>query len=306
MKTPLLSTLVILCLFTASVYAQSLSQYFDGADTIPGQSLFIELDTSSTNVWQIGPPHKNIFNAASTVPNALVTDTINYYPINNSSSFYFDADIDAFGWGILAFQWTQKLDLDEGMDGGLIEYTIDGGNSWQSVFNSPYVYSFYGFDQANVSSIPNHGFAFTGRDSIWKDIWLCFDVSWLNQNDSMQFKYTLKSDSLENNREGWLIDNFLIHTTIIHTATSEKEQENYLEIYPNPTSGRLEINAQKINGYHLIEELNLYNVSGRLIKSYGKCPTKFSIDLSDQSPGVYYLKIKTNLQTETFRIVVQN
>ena len=47
----------------------------------------MELDTSASNIWQIGKPQKIIFDSASTVPNAIVTDTINFYPINNISRF---------------------------------------------------------------------------------------------------------------------------------------------------------------------------------------------------------------------------
>ena len=39
------------------------------------------------NIWQIGVPHKTFFNTAYTLPNAIVTDTMNVYPVNNSSAF---------------------------------------------------------------------------------------------------------------------------------------------------------------------------------------------------------------------------
>jgi len=283
--------------------SQEQQQYFDGADTIVGQSIFINLDTSVTNIWQIGPPQKRIFDAATTLPNVLVTDTINNYPINNNSSFSFPVNSDLINWGILAVQWTQKLDMDHGKDGGLIEYSTDGTN-WENVFNSSYVYSFYGFENENKDTLENGTPVFTGVDSLWRDIWLCFDGSWVSSQDTLQFRFTLTSDSIDNNREGWMIDNLLNHITFIHTL-SEVEQKEYIRLYPNPTSGIVNIETQKINEFHIIENMQLFNVEGKLVESFGTSPTKFSIDISDHPRGVYFLKINTNLKTETVRIVLQ-
>jgi len=284
-------------------YSQTYSQYFDGADTSAFNSILIDIDSDTSNVWQIGPPQKIIFDSAATQPNVIVTDTINYYPINNTSSFSFGIDPSGFGWGILALQWKQKLNFDSGFDGGIIEFSTDTGNSWQNVFNNPYVYNFYGFDLANQDTLTTGDYAFSGTDSTWKDIWLCFDISWLIFSDSLIFRYTLKSDSIDNNKEGWMIDNLLAHITIIHTV-NEVEQEEYLKVYPNLTSGAVNIQARKIDEFHIIEKMELINVEGKIVAEFGISPTKFSIDIGNQPNGIYFLKIKTNLKTETFRLVL--
>jgi len=46
---------------------------------------------SASGIWQIGPPQKAIFDSAYSLPNALVTDTLNTYPVNQEC--YFDVDI---------------------------------------------------------------------------------------------------------------------------------------------------------------------------------------------------------------------
>jgi hypothetical protein len=98
--------------------AQPFYQYFDGADTSLSNSIFIQLDTSSANIWQIGRPQKSLFDSAATFPNALVTDTLNYYPDSNVSRFTFKV-VPWFSWGVLALQWKQKLDMDLHHDGAL-------------------------------------------------------------------------------------------------------------------------------------------------------------------------------------------
>ncbi len=55
--------------------------------------LKIQIDTSQQgNIWQIGRPQKILFNLAFSIPNAIVTDTLNTYPINDTSSFQYAAD----------------------------------------------------------------------------------------------------------------------------------------------------------------------------------------------------------------------
>ncbi|MFK8008080.1 MAG: T9SS type A sorting domain-containing protein [Saprospiraceae bacterium] len=278
-------------------------QYFDGADTNDVAVINIDLDTSSFNIWQIGPPQKIIFDSAATAPNVIVTDTINYYPSNNFSSFQYTIK-PWETWGILAIQWKQKIDMDFGKDGGMIEFSVDGGSTWQSAFNNPYIYNFYGYNETNVDTIATGEEVFTGVDSTWKDIWLCYDMTWLNWNDSIMVKHTLVSDSIDNDNEGWMMDNLLVHITIIHTV-NEVEQDEYLIVAPNPTSGRVEISAKKINEYHIIEKMELHDSNGQLLEEWEMIPTKFFIDIGNYPNGLYYLSIQTNKERQVAKIMLQ-
>lgn len=282
-------------------------QYFDGADTSASNSIMIEIDTAAANIWQIGPPQKVIFDSAATFPNAIVTDTVKFYPANNTSSFRIRIANAWFSpWGILAMQWMQKLDMDTKYDGGFVEFSIDSGVTWQNAFYSPYVYNFYGFDPSNQDLIaPSGEYAFSGTDSTWKNIWLCFDLSWINSvTDTVHFRFTLKSDSINNNKEGWMIDNMYTGITAIHTV-NESEQEKYMSVSPNPTTGRVEITTKKLDQFHIIERMELVNMEGRVVQQWGTSPTKFYIDISNHPPGIYFLKVKTNINSETFKIILK-
>lgn len=296
-------TIIVGLLFPFLGINQTYQQYFDGADTSINNSVIIHLDTSATNIWQVGPPQKTIFDSAFSYPNVLITDTVQYYPTNNSSSFQFTT-IPWEYWGVLAIQWMQKLDIDTTGDGGIIEFSVDAGETWDNIFDNPYVYNFYGYDTTNVDTLSNGQIAFVGTDSNWKDIWLCYDMSWLNYNDSIMVRFTLLSDSNENNNEGWMVDNMLVHITLIHTV-NEVEQKEYLKIQPNPTSGKIDILARKIEGTHIIEKMELINMEGKVVQEFGISPTKFSINIGHHPDGVYFLKIQTNLQTETFQVILQ-
>ncbi|MBZ0100223.1 MAG: hypothetical protein K8F30_14170, partial [Taibaiella sp.] len=149
-KKLLLLTLLAFALNHANAQWDTRRQYFDGADTISTQTIAVHFDTASTNVWQIGPPQKTLFDSAATLSNALVTDTINTYPTDNVSRFIIG--FKTSDWFInlykVAFRWTQKLDLDTNRDGGIVEYSLDTGQTWVNVFNNPNVFNFYGFDSS--------------------------------------------------------------------------------------------------------------------------------------------------------------
>ena len=290
------------CITSITATAQEYYQYFDGADTSIYNSVIISIDSSDTDVWQIGPPQKNIFTMAATVPNVIVTDTVNPYPPNDTSTFQFP--VLGWSWGIMAIQWAQKIDLEEQMDHGIVEFSIDSGNTWQNAFNNPYVYNFYGYDIANVDTLPSGEIGFTGTDTLWRDIWLCYDMSWMQTfEDSLLVRFTFRSDSVHTMQDGWMIDNIMIHQTIIHTV-GEKEQEDYLQIFPNPADDRFTISVQKTNGFHIIERMRLFDASGRIVDQWQNIPTNFFVDSRKYPNGIYQLEVRTNLRSETLQLVI--
>jgi hypothetical protein len=296
MKTILLLFFSGLC---PLLFGQYHEQYFDGADT-NSWNAHVSIDTNSSNIWQIGSPQKNIFNAAATFPNAIVTDTVNNYPLNNSSSFTVSTGLDWYS-GILAVRWRQKLDLDAG-DFAFIEFSPDGGTSWENAFDSPDVYNFFGFDADNMFYDPLGQGGFSETDSSWKDIWLCYEAYYLQSiTDTLKIRFRFESDSSGSEQEGWMIDNIIIEETAIHTVNENQVED--LSIYPTITKDRIQIEARKTKEPNLTERISLFDTQGKLIKSWEHVPLKYFIDISEVSPGNYLLKIETKLFDKTFQII---
>jgi hypothetical protein len=299
----------VLCILCCSL--QSNAQYFrnyldSGTQSEDGISIHIvEPDSGSVNVWMIGEPSKAKFNVAYSLPNALMTDSA-YYPENNVSSFIVGTRVDELKWNdIAAFKWIQKLDFFALYDGGYIEFSVDTGKTWENVFESPYVYNLYGFDPDNKMQLSNGQTGFSSTDLTWREIWLCFEIHYLSTvTDSFMLKFTMISDSVNNENEGWLIDNFLFEPTLIHTV-EEIPQEEYIEIFPNPARDKLHIQVRKEKGFHIIENLQLMDESGKILKEYKLVPLRFFIDVTDYSPGTYILRIQTNKHTEIRKIIIE-
>jgi hypothetical protein len=87
MKT--ICSIFILSIVSLFSHGQS-GVYFIDFDTPWSQAEHITIDTISNpnNIWQIGVPNKPLFNTAYSVPNVIVTDTINTVPANDTSTFY--------------------------------------------------------------------------------------------------------------------------------------------------------------------------------------------------------------------------
>jgi hypothetical protein len=282
-------------------------QDFDGANTTPSTSIMVTIQTSSTNIWQIGKPQKTLFSSASTTPNVIVTDTINNYPSKNVSSFTFpvvNTYWPSVTWAIWAVRWKQKLDMDQGLDGGIIEYSTNSGNTWLNAMNTPTVYNFYGYQPANKDTLPSGEFCFSGTDNVWRDIWLCFSNSVTAANDTLLLRFTFKSDSVNTNKEGWMIDNMMAYMTNIHPV-KQASQAEYINVYPNITNGIVNVEAKKYREDDVILKMELLNAEGKIIESYGQNKMKVVLDISKHPPGLYHLNITTNVKSASQTILLE-
>ena len=285
--------------------AQTSTQYFDGVDTIVS-SIIVDTTIDTAHAWQIGRPQKKIFRSAATLPYAIVTDTVKPHLLNTTSSFIISTHPLVFGRQLTALRWKQKIDFNRKHAGGIIDYSTDSGKTWQNVFNNTKIYSFYGFNTANKDTLLSGEFAFSGTDTIWRDIWLCFPLPIILTTDSLLVRFTLKSDSVDSSKEGWLIDNFLMHPTFVHTASKILKAIDEISVYPTITSGVVHIDYGSIRKSNPIRNMLLVNAAGKTIRAYTRFEAEVgSIDIGQYPAGTYYLKIDADNKTTVYNIVLQ-
>lgn len=295
---------IFLFVFVLTIQAQlSSSQYFDGGAST--NSIMVSVAANTNNIWQIGKPQKTLFYSAATLPNAIVTDTLNFYPKNNNSKFVLTIKNPYMNSPFpFALQWKQKLNMDSKKDGGIVEFSNNGGGTWQNTHNNVNVYQYYGFQPANKDTININEYCFSGTDTTWRDIWLCLAPAIANFNDTILFRYTFKSDSVNTNKEGWMIDNFMAHTTIFHPV-KEISQIDEVVVYPTITNGIVNVEVKKTSPTDIIDKIELLNVDGKIMEWYGQNYTKVVLDLSKHIPGIYYVKISINKKSMTRKIIYE-
>lgn len=84
-------------------------------------------------------------------------------------------------------------------------------------------------------------------------------------------------------------------------------QNYYVSIYPNPTSGKLIINASKLTS--TIQSYFLIDTYGKVIlqKNFDVNNNNiFEIDLSKYKPGIYFIRLDTENQGIIFRKIIKN
>ena len=88
---------------------------------------------------------------------------------------------------------------------------------------------------------------------------------------------------------------------------SDLELDKLLSIYPNPTNGILNVNVNTASN-ELIT-LQLFNSIGQQIESLANNSSNdglYSLNLSDQSSGVYYIKLTVKEKVVTKKVILEN
>lgn len=275
-KAFLLSIIIISVWHTCS--SQTWTSDFESKNYI--NYLFIDTLTNPKNVWQIGKPSKTIFNSAYSPTHAIVTDTLNSYPINNSSNFMIKLTslvsnpipID------LSISFYFKLNTDSLSDFGRLEISNDTGKTWVDLMKN---------DSFLLKPIGRtYSSQFTGNTNGWKDIQLGVSKCVLSSKNIF-FKFSFISDSVNSQKEGWIIDDINIQIAPVLPGIEELFDQNSISAYPNPVSDKLYISSPN----HSVDYLYyIFDFSGKLILE--SLTDERSINVSQLPEGLYVLKYK--------------
>jgi hypothetical protein len=97
-------------------------------------------------------------------------------------------------------------------------------------------------------------------------------------------------------------DCFLISLSEENVTTATHEQAPIeIGVYPNPTTGHFQINAD-----HEIKQVNVQSLDGKSIGTWNFTPShQQEMDLRDLPSGLYYLSIQSGDQWSTEKIIIQ-
>lgn len=330
--------IIILNLFTFSSIAFAQSNWYFGCDTIDfeEQNDLIYIDTNNKeNIWQIGKPNKVFFDTAFSGLKAILTDTVQNYPKNDTSSFiviipkvYYEGPQNT----VLSFK--SKWNLEDLKDFGFIDYSFYGDSAWKPL-NSCWNYNDCNYSTDNIcleNSYWEEGnqhftdneekeFLITEKSTGW----ITFSYRWhwytpitieVGQTEPIQTKstaeycypdslcimFTLISDSVESKNEGWMIDDIIL--SYQNSDDINEQEQNNVSIYPNPVTKLINI---KLTDHSRVERLILYTISGQKAKETLATSNDISLQVEDLPSGVYMLQINMNNgNTSTKKIVIQH
>ena len=313
-------TLIIAIAFLVSPI-KGFSQYENPGDTIgpfeiidfETNSNFIGLDTSETNIWQVGLPQKLFFDSAYSSPNVIITDTLQFYPGNTHS--YFDlylCDLNYPGWyGFdMWLDFMHKYDTDTLKDGGFITVSYDKGETWINIIKD----SCYFFDNCPPGESPNlynendslfNGeFGFSGHSGGWVKTglaWFWYPVYQTVElfSDTMILRFNFISDSIQTEKEGWMIDHIKLYAIDLGGGNDDLgHYDPLISLYPNPCTQYISITGvENLTGFKIFDQNGTKAMEGSVESA--------RINVEELQDGIYILEFKIDKQIFTGKFIKQ-
>jgi hypothetical protein len=279
-------------------------EYLFTFNTVPDSSVYyIKIDTNQlNNIWQTGVVNKSYFKSGLDGPRALVTDTVHPYPVNNLSSFIFSV-INCKGGAnysgmVVAFYFS--INSDSLRDGGTVEVSHNNGLNWINIIldtnDSPKLSGFYSVNDT-IKSLGKPGFSGTYRNSY---VQIEYNANRLLKVDTITFKFTFGSDSIQTNKDGWMIGE--ISSTGIFEGIDEKFVNDLISIFPNPAIDKITIET---SGVVKESYLEIVNIEGQKLMTSQITQSQTQIDISSLPSGVYFVRLTNDKTVELGKFVKQ-
>lgn len=192
-------------------------------------------------------------------------------------------------------------------DGGNIKYSLNEG-SWTLVPVTAFTYNGYNstLDGTSSNDNPLKGQrAFTGTDGgslggSWGQSVIDLSKLGVTSGSKIKFRFEMGTDGC-NGVEGWYLDELYVYNCST-LAVEDVKKQNAISVFPNPTSGFVTIQNTKNSDLKTVE---IYNVAGQLIKNFklNSGTNKASLDMSQLLNGTYILKVKSESENNTVKVI---
>jgi hypothetical protein len=272
----------------------------------------IVIDTANDNLWQIGMPQKTFFSSSHSGTKAILTDTINYYPPDDTSSFIYIIRNPYTQTCYTAMEFWHIYDMDLVADKGIIDASYDGGNSWVLVDDTSDVsggwgdYFWWEQDYHEINgNYTDHKLITSGKSDGWIKSTFCWqwwmpvyteDTIILNP-DSLMVRFTFISDTVIKNKEGWMIDDIVTSSAgwEICSRINENSRGETVSVYPNPFSAQTTLQTGNPLEH---ADLTIYNSFGQTVKHMTDISGEEVTLFRDNLPcGLYFLLLKEDNRT---------
>ena len=301
--------------------------------TVINQVFYTDSILDSLGVWQIGVPNKPFFDSAYSPPNALITWKDSAFMPGTKASFIITLPGETYFMGsILTFM--HKYDFDSAHAGCYVEFSVDTGQHWHGVRNTGTqggYYNYMGFEGLCINeawnmqgndiidgqfvfpptwwgtvpkdTLPNGIAYFKGTDSLWINdtiVMPTYIPLKTNQQTHFMFRFTAFSDSLARPSAGWMIDNILDSTNVMHCLGGINEiNSSHLRAYPDPATDVFNISI--LDEHASDYEVALYDLSGRVLQRRTFYGQELMMHRGDIASGTYFIQVTDTHSQNTFQ-----
>jgi len=184
------------------------------------------------------------------------------------------------------------MDTEEGRDGGYVEVSHDGGESWRNVIEDKVScinpgewpdHKIYKEEDTLYNGMPG----FSGSNN-WERVLFGWEECLVKdgnfEGDSLLLRFTFISDDNETNQQGWIIDHIRLFSVQL-MGEVEEDIAGKLSLFPNPASDYVSIAGPVSEEMHSLE---VFDSRGRRmpvsLESQGFCVSEYPV-------GVYFIRI---------------
>jgi hypothetical protein len=211
------------------------------------------------------------------------------YNDNENSNIELNNAIDLSNTIIAQVSFYAKWDLESGWDYVQFEISTDNGTTWVPQCGN------YTSD-----GVPNQGIEGEPMYDGVQNNWVLEEVNLSDYlGEQIKFRFNLVSDTTQT-RDGFYFDDFEIK--VISDSTTSVNDNDYLNvsIYPNPTNSLLNIEIPNISKE---TNINIYSISGQLVKSLNTNVIKTKLDISSFATGIYFVQLKSENAIKSYKII---
>jgi hypothetical protein len=221
-------------------------------------------------------------------PYSLTDSQNSDYANNENNSIVLLNTIDLSNATVASVSFYAKWNIEKSWDYVQFEISTDNGNTWVPQCGK---YTNNGLAQQGIENEP----MYDGVQNNWvkEEIDL---TDYLGQY--IKFRFQLVSDQYTT-ADGFYFDELKVYKMTNAQASTESFTNQNFKIYPNPTNGILNINANSDTYYDIV----LTDINGKIIIKKESLHNINNIDISKLDKGVYFVTLTSNLSTHTTKII---
>jgi len=311
--------LIVPIVFVSFVAEATTFQWGDTTEveliTFESESTYFVQGTPTTNIWQVGQPSKTLFTEAYSGANAVTTDTLNPYPANNHSWFDLVLAIYDFDYPYVGIEFLQKLNTTKSNDGGYLTVSYDYGVTWINIIEDTISFSewlktpSFPLETRNLyskeDSLYNGEFGFSGESLGWEKV----QFSWYTMMekkgywyDTMIVRFNFISDTIPENKDGWMIDNIRLFWVDLGGSVHETSIVSNLDVFPNPVN---ELTVIRTKNQQAIQKIEVFSINGQLVVTNIVQSNEYHFHKNNLQPGIYFMKCTFgNASSEIIKLII--
>lgn len=259
-------------------------------------SYLLTSQEGSSTLWQRGVPSGTLLNTTTSGTNVYGTNLNGNYTDNTQAFLYSQCyNLTEIINPVMKFK--MAYDLETNWDILYVQYSTDLGENW-TVLGSANDSNWYNSSQNNQNGnncFNCPGAQWTGTNATLSEYSYVLDQ--FSSASNIMFRFVFHSDESVN-QEGVIIDDFVIEGTL---STVDNAIQKVV-VFPNPTSGEITVYLDQNEP----KEIEIYDISGKLIHTQNQFfiqDRQLKLNLEKYAQGIYFVKIKTENQQFTQRII---